>query len=151
MHRWERSTWGRCMAMTHERLAVSSGLHTILTNYRFSGSPNLQNPQPTTSLLEFKINNCRMLVFLWLTCLLKMGHFKRNVLQPSFFSGSARGSISFCSEGVLQQFDKTSSWINDVRQKTSNKWGTLPQTNINIFRHWKPWWQRETLTFPFGK
>ena len=40
------------MAMTHERLAVSSGLHTILTNYRFSGSPNLQNPQPTTSLLE---------------------------------------------------------------------------------------------------
>ena len=39
------------MAMTHERLAVSSGLHTILTNYRFSGSPNLQNPQPTTSLL----------------------------------------------------------------------------------------------------
>ena len=41
------------MAMTHERLAVSSGLHTILTNYRFSGSPNLQNPQPTTSLLEF--------------------------------------------------------------------------------------------------
>ena len=51
MHRWERSTWGRCMAMTHERLAVSSGLHTILTNYRFSGSPNVQNPQPTTSLL----------------------------------------------------------------------------------------------------
>ena len=42
------------MAMTHERLAVSSGLHTILTNYRFSGSPNLQNPQPTTSLLETK-------------------------------------------------------------------------------------------------
>ena len=42
------------MAMTHERLAVSSGLHTILTNYRFSGSPNLQNPQPTTSLLEKK-------------------------------------------------------------------------------------------------
>ena len=41
------------MAMTHERLAVSSGLHTILTNYRFSGSPNLQNPQPTTSLLVF--------------------------------------------------------------------------------------------------
>ena len=40
------------MAMTHERLAVSSGLHTILTNYRFSGSPNLQNPQPTTSLLD---------------------------------------------------------------------------------------------------
>ena len=40
------------MAMTHERLAVSSGLHTILANYRFSGSPNLQNPQPTTSLLE---------------------------------------------------------------------------------------------------
>ena len=39
------------MAMTHERLAVSSGLHTILTNYRFSGSPNVQNPQPTTSLL----------------------------------------------------------------------------------------------------
>ena len=39
------------MAMTHERLAVSSGLHTILTDYRFSGSPNLQNPQPTTSLL----------------------------------------------------------------------------------------------------
>ena len=52
MHRWKRSTWGRCMAMTHERLAVSSGLHTILTNYRFSGSPNLQNPQPTTSLLD---------------------------------------------------------------------------------------------------
>ena len=43
------------MAMTHERLAVSSGLHTILTNYRFSGSPNLQNPQPTTSLLEKKM------------------------------------------------------------------------------------------------
>ena len=42
------------MAMTHERLAVSSGLHTILANYRFSGSPNLQNPQPTTSLLEKK-------------------------------------------------------------------------------------------------
>ena len=42
------------MAMTHERLAVSSGLHTILTNYRFSGSPNLQNPQPTTSLLVLK-------------------------------------------------------------------------------------------------
>ena len=41
------------MAMTHERLAVSSGLHTILTNYRFSGSPNLQNPQPTASLLVF--------------------------------------------------------------------------------------------------
>ena len=39
------------MAMTHERLAVSSGLHTILTNYRVSGSPNVQNPQPTTSLL----------------------------------------------------------------------------------------------------
>ena len=39
------------MAMTHERLAVSSGLHTILTNYRVSGSPNMQNPQPTTSLL----------------------------------------------------------------------------------------------------
>ena len=44
------------MAMTHERLAVSSGLHTILTNYRFSGSPNLQNPQPTTSLLDKFIN-----------------------------------------------------------------------------------------------
>ena len=43
------------MAMTHERLAVSSGLHTILTNYRFSGSPNLQNPQPTTSLLVGKM------------------------------------------------------------------------------------------------
>ena len=43
------------MAMTHERLAVSSGLHIILTNYRFSGSPNLQNPQPTTSLLVFFI------------------------------------------------------------------------------------------------
>ena len=42
------------MAMTHERLAVSSGLHSILTNYRFSGSPNLQNPQPTTSLLVKK-------------------------------------------------------------------------------------------------
>ena len=41
------------MAMTHERLAVSSGLHTILTNYRVSGSPNVQNPQPTTSLLVF--------------------------------------------------------------------------------------------------
>ena len=39
------------MAMTHERLAVSSGFHTILTNYRVSGSPNVQNPQPTTSLL----------------------------------------------------------------------------------------------------
>ena len=44
------------MAMTHERLAVSSGLHTILTNYRFSGSPNLQNPQPTTSLLVADMN-----------------------------------------------------------------------------------------------
>ena len=41
------------MAMTHERLAVSSGLHTILTNYRVSGSPNVQNPQPTTNLLVF--------------------------------------------------------------------------------------------------
>ena len=41
------------MAMTHERLAVSSGLHTILTNYRVSGSPNVQNPQPTTSLLVY--------------------------------------------------------------------------------------------------
>jgi len=39
--------------MTHERLAVSSGLHTILTNYRVGGSPNVQNPQPTTSLLVF--------------------------------------------------------------------------------------------------
>ena len=44
------------MAMTHERLAVSSGLHTILTNYRFSGSPNLQNPQPTTSLLDIVLD-----------------------------------------------------------------------------------------------
>ena len=50
------------MAMTHERLAVSSGLHTILTNYRFSGSPNLQNPQPTTSLLATKTFLCSMFV-----------------------------------------------------------------------------------------
>ena len=42
------------MAMTHERLALTSGLHTILANYRFSESPNLQNPQPTTSLSETK-------------------------------------------------------------------------------------------------
>ena len=49
------------MAMTHERLAVSSGLHTILTNYRVSGSPNVQNPQPTTSLLVFFVG----LVKLW--------------------------------------------------------------------------------------
>ena len=47
------------MAMTHERLAVSSGLHTSLTNYRFSGSPNLQNLQPTTSLLVFFHGNLR--------------------------------------------------------------------------------------------
>lgn len=96
-----------------------------------------------------------MLVFLWLTCLQKMGHFKRNVLQPFFFSGSARGSIFSVPKvsWILQQFGKTSSWINAVRKKKvkQNKWDTLPQTNIDIFRHWKPWWQRETLTFPFGK
>ena len=42
MHKWERST----------------GLHTILTNCRFSGSPNVQNPQLATSLLE-EINPAR--------------------------------------------------------------------------------------------
>lgn len=71
-----------------------------------------------------------MLVFLWLTCLQKMGHFKRNVLQPFFFSGSARGSIFSVPKvsWILQQFDKTSSWINAVRKKKvkQNKWDTLP-------------------------
>ena len=45
------------MAMTHERLAVSSGLHTILTNYRVSGSPIVQNPQPTASFLIIIYSN----------------------------------------------------------------------------------------------
>ena len=45
------------MTMIHERFAVSSGLYTILTNYRISGFPIVQNPQPTTKLLVIIYSN----------------------------------------------------------------------------------------------
>ena len=86
------------MAMTHERLAVSSGLHTILTNYRFSGSPNLQNPQPTTSLLVIipvpenvrPMNQCTKLITL-------------NEVQSLSVSPreGARPQSSFCTAGNI--------------------------------------------------
>ena len=69
----------------------------------------------------------------------KNGPFQKECLATFFFSGSARGSIFSVPKvsWILQQFDKTSSWINAVRKKKvkQNKWDTLPQTNIDIFRH----------------
>ena len=85
------------MAMTHERLAVSSGLHTSLTNYRFSGSPNLQNPQPTTSLLDIEILTFRNLTWKPEIIRVEEEHHFSNVLFPVFH-------VSFLWSMVLSIF-----------------------------------------------
>ena len=104
------------MAMTHERLAVSSGLHTILTNYRFSGSPNLQNPQPTTSLL----------VFFWapkmgIKSIMSQGSRLNHQTYPSWLihvgnemlpsMGSMKSPMEYSLKSQVQQVEvKSSSW-----------------------------------------
>ena len=87
---------------------------TILTNCRFSGSPNVQNPQPTTSLLVFE-----------------------RPVQPQtdepLYSTTQSSGESSKPYYLLAVSKNTSREENDKRQDMYGEWANLIVMNMDAF------------------